>query len=99
MFVAQYTERRRAQEQQPSVRGGQSQPSSGQHPEEVAVTEEDGSALDLAQPGDDTISPLTDRRDRLAPRATVSEQVPVRPLLADLGRRATVILAVVPFRQ
>ncbi len=63
------------------------------------MTEEDDPAFEPAQTGDAPVGSGTDIRDRFSPRAAVAEQVPVRPLLADLRRRQAFVPAVVPLEQ
>src|SRR5438093_1333493 len=99
MLVAQDAERRSAQEQEPAVGRGQPEPASAQDPEEVAVSKEENGADDRPQAGYDAIGPGTDCLDRLAPRTTIAEEVPTGPLVADVGRRPALVLAVVPFPQ
>src|SRR5262245_15412437 len=45
------------------------------------------------------IRPAANLLWRLSPRTAVAKQVPVRPLLVNVHRAATFILAVVPFQQ
>ncbi len=50
-------------------------------------------------PGDDPVDPVGHVAGRLAPGRTVGEEVPPRPVLADLGGRHPLVGAVVPLGQ
>src|SRR5262249_17465082 len=53
-------------------------------------------AADGPQAGDHAVGPRAHVRHVLAARAAVAEQIPVRPLLADLRGRFPLVVAVVP---
>ncbi len=65
----------------------------------MAVAEQQSVAAGRPQAGDHAVGAGTDVGDRLAPRAAVAEEVPARPLRADLGGPPALVRAVVPLGQ
>src|SRR6516164_2705053 len=56
-------------------------------------------SLNAARPGHHPVSPSGNLLRRFTSRTAVAKQLPVRPLLADLGSGATLVLTVVPFDE
>ena len=78
---------------------GEARPARAEHAQEVAVGEDDRVAVHPAQVGDDAVGARADPRGVLAVRAAVVPEPPARVALADLGRRESLVLAVVPLAQ
>src|SRR5438552_876042 len=99
VFIAQHTHARCAQQEKPAGRRFKAEPTGGEHPKKMAARKKQHIALDRAQPAHDTISTRAHLGRRFPSRATVPEQLPVRPFHVDLRRAAALIIAVVPFKQ
>lgn len=63
------------------------------------MTENQHVTLDLAHPSDDPVGPITQAGQGLSPLHAIAPQRPPRTLGRNLGRRASLIRPVVPFRQ
>src|SRR5262249_39726414 len=96
VLVAQDAEGSRAQQEGTCVSGGQADPAGGQDGKEVAVAEQQGVPARVAEEGDNSVGAGADVRDGFAPRAAVTEEVPARPLRADLRGPPSLVRAVVP---
>jgi hypothetical protein len=99
VLIAQNAQGCRAQHQVARVTRRQTNPPRRKHAEEVTVAEQEDTAAGCAKPVDDAISAGAYFGDRFAARATVSEELPARPLEADLASPPAFVRAVVPFSQ
>ena len=99
MFIAQRTQARRAQQEEPAGRRFQPQPAGGENPQEMAAREEQYVPGDRSRTAEDAVGPCAHLVGRFTSRAAVTKQLPIRASRMDLGRAATFILAVVPFEQ
>src|SRR5436305_9421417 len=95
-LVAERAERSGAQGQTGAKGHRLRQPPRRQHPQDVPVGEHDHIPTRLPRPAEHAISPRLDLPGRLAARAAIAPQEPAWPLLSDLRRCQTLILAVLP---
>src|SRR6266576_1868257 len=99
MFITQRTHAGGAQQEVSSGRRFEHHPAGGEHPQEVAARKKEHSRSGGSHPGQYAVSPRTHLVRRFTARATVAEQLPLRPRSKDLVRAETLVLTVVPFDQ
>src|SRR2546423_10636292 len=81
---AQRAERGRGEREARTALGAQLHPPRREHPQHVAVSEEDRVAAEVAELGDDPVRAAADVARGLAAGAAVAPQRPARPALAYL---------------
>ena len=96
---AELGHRRGVEREARAVLGRQLEPAGGEHAQDVAVGEERDVAAGGQRAGDHAVGALAGLRERLAAGRAVAPQRPAGPLLADLGRRAPLVVAVVDLGQ
>lgn len=77
----------------------QSDPAHGEHASEMAMREQSDAAALRTKTLEQAIGATADVSGRLAMRAAVAKDVPARPLLLDLGRAQSFVIAIVPFGE
>src|SRR6516162_2496396 len=99
-FIAQGAQTGGAEHEGPGMdRQLEADPAGGQGPKEMVAGKQQHVSLDRAEPAHSAVSPGGDLGRRFPARAAVAEQVPVGALSADLGRPASLVLAVIPFQE
>src|SRR5437899_3291078 len=99
VLKAEDTNRGRATEEKSPGAGRQSQPASGDHPDDVSTGKRQDIALDAAHPSDKAIGPGGDVLRRFSVRAAVAEHLPAWPLLEDVLGPLALETAIVPLHQ
>ncbi len=99
VLVPEHADRRRGQGQPDALGRLEVEPAGGDDPQDVPVGEDDRVAVDLGELGDHAVGAGADLRGRLAARRAVGPQRPVGDLLADVGARAALVVAVVPLLE
>ena len=77
----------------------QPNPSRRKDAQNVSVREQHCIAVDGARPDDHPVDPCRHLLRRLSRRASVAENNPTRHHLTDLGRRQSLVFAIVPLDQ
>ena len=75
----------------------QSDPACGQDTADLAVGKECDISVQLKQAGDESISASGNLRGHFTAGTTVPINIPVRPLLTDIDRTLSFVIAIVPF--
>jgi hypothetical protein len=99
VLVAHSAQAGSAQQEVPATRYVETEPASGENPQEMAARKHQHFAFDRAHPIHDAVGPRPDLARRLSSGAAVTEELTVRALCMDLGRATALILAVVPLDQ
>ena len=99
MIVAEDAQGARIQQKMLTATCRQPNPARRQHAQHVSVREQRDVAVDGAGPGYHPIDPGAHLLGRLAARASVPEDQPVRRDLVDLLRRQSLVHPVVPLDQ
>ena len=97
-LVSEDADRGRRKRQQPSISRIETQPAGGEHPQEVAVAEQDGLSSRHPRLLDQPM-PARRRRTRALRRVPRRATLSVRHLAADLGGASSLVVAVVPLRR
>ena len=74
----------------------QSNPPRSEGAPEVAVREDGDISLQRAELGNQSIGPVGDAGRRFTVRTPISKEIPVRPVLSNVHRALSLIIAVVP---
>jgi hypothetical protein len=96
MFVAQNAQGRCGEHEQAGVSRRQPQPARREDTETMAVTEEQGMAVDGPQASDYPVRAGTNRCNRLAAQTAAAEQIPARPLLTNVSGASPLVLTILP---
>lgn len=88
-----------AQEEVPARTGIQPQPTRDEDAEKMAAGKEQHISINSAEPFHHATCPISQIDQVLAAGATVAEYLPAGPLLLDLVRRLSLVIAVVPFGE
>src|SRR6185436_3818600 len=99
MFIAQGAEAGRSEQEVSTAPWFESEPASGEHPQEMPAREQKHVPLDLPHSVHNPVGPDADLIRRFPFRTAVVKQLPVRALHMDLGGAAPLVLAVVPFEE
>jgi hypothetical protein len=65
----------------------------------MAVAEEEDATAIGPEPGNHAVGAIAHRRERLAPGAAVAEEIPARPLAANVRGEPAFIFAIVPLHE
>ena len=98
-LVTEDTDRRDVESEQTTFDAVETDPSRTEHTQEVAVGETRDVTAGFGGTRDHLVRTTGDVFDRLAPGRAVREDRPVRNLLADVDRRAALVVAVVPLGE
>ena len=77
----------------------QSDPSRGEHASEVSVRKEGDIAIHHAELGEEALGALGNLHGRLSVWSTVPKKIPSRLGIENIGGKAPLVVAMVPFRQ
>jgi len=98
-IVFKNAERRGIQHEMETFRYGQSNPSRGEDATELTVREERDFSVQLSQMGYEPIGAGGNLSGRFTPGATIAEDIPVRPDLANVHGASSLVIAIVPFGE
>src|SRR6516162_3473602 len=99
VLVTQRAQARSAQQEVPPTCRVETEPTSGEHPQEMPARKNQHIAFDCAHSAHNAVGPRADLARGLSSWAAVAEELPVRTLHMDLSGAATLISAVVPLDQ
>src|SRR6516164_1675544 len=99
VLVAQCAQARSAQQEVPATRRVETEPTSGEHPQEMPARKNQHVAFDRTHPAHDAVGPRANLARRLSSGTAVTEELPVRTLHTGFSRAAAFILAIVPLDQ
>src|SRR6516164_1398629 len=99
VLVPQSAEARSAQQEVPATRRVETEPASGEYPQEMPARKNQHVAFDCAHSAHNAVGPRANLARRLSSWAAVTEELPVRTLCMDFSRAAAFILAIVPLDQ
>src|SRR5262245_23551212 len=99
MFIGQYAQARRAQQQISAARWFEPEPASAEHAQKMAAGKNQNVPVNGAQAAHHPVGPRAYLIRRFSAGTTVAEQLPTGTLRKDIGRTTAFILAVVPFVQ
>src|SRR6185369_3633508 len=99
VFVPQHAQAGRPEHEEPSRPRFEPEPARGKHSEKMTARKEQRVACDSPYPAYHPVGSSPDLVRRLAARAAITEQIPVRTLGMDLGTGAAFVCAVVPLHH
>src|SRR6516165_1019307 len=99
MLIAQCAEAHSAQQEVPATRRVETEPTSGEHPQEMPARKNQNVTFDRTHPAHDAVGSRADLARRLSSGTAITEELPVRTLCMDFRRAAAFILAIVPLDQ